>query len=251
MGAQTYLASLPEVETARLPRGTLFVADGLIYQVTDTGGGGFSKARQWRRDEKTEVALIPNSIPAKYLPVVKRGRLLPVYRSRSELTVDGQPRSFLFPTEVFALDAAYLDVALILSPGAYVRNHSHEPAFAVTDGVHIFRLYYYSVSAHGLATTIGPAEYPRAEMRPYQEGSPYWQLLPGWRDLPREVERDPDVTRPSTPVRRDLAKAVSSAVHAATAALKTQESAGIHHTKPGFVSEPPLGSEDTIPHRSL
>src|SRR5262249_26384388 len=104
-----YLSTLPEVETARLPRGTLFVADGLIYQVTDTSGGGFLKARQWRKGESTEVALVPNSFPAKYLPVVKRGRLLPVYRSRSELAGENGPLCFVFPTEMFALDAAYLD----------------------------------------------------------------------------------------------------------------------------------------------
>jgi hypothetical protein len=182
--AQVYIASLPEVETARLPRGTLFIANGLIYQVTETGAGGFSKARQWRRDESTDVALIPGSFLTKYLPLVRMGRLLPVYRSRTELTDDGQTRCFVFPTENLALDAAYLDVALIMSAGAYVRNHNHEPAFAVTDGVHIFRLYYYMRSVHGRPTTIasGMAELPRCELRPHTEGSVYWCILPSWQE---------------------------------------------------------------------
>ncbi len=183
VGAEAYIASLPEVETARLPRGTLFLASGLIYQVTETGGG-FSKARQWRRDESTEVALIPGSFPTKYLPLVRKGRLLPVYRSRAELTDDGQTRCFVFPTENLALDAAYLDVALIMSAGAYVRNHNHEPAFAVTDGVHIFRLYYYVRSLHGRPTTIANTalERPRCDLRPHTEGSPYWRVLPSWQE---------------------------------------------------------------------
>jgi hypothetical protein len=79
VNAEAYLAGLPEVETTRLPRGALFVANGLIYQVVEAGKGGFAKARQWRRDESTDVALIPGSILTKTLPLVRRGRILPVY----------------------------------------------------------------------------------------------------------------------------------------------------------------------------
>jgi hypothetical protein len=181
---EAYVASLPEVETARLSRGALFVADGRIYQVIETGTGGFAKARQWRRDESTDVALVAGSFLTKYLPLVRVGRLLPVYRSRTELTEDGQTCYFVFPTETFALDAAYLDVALIMSAGAYVRNHNHEPAFAVTDGVHIFRLYYYLRSVRGRPTTIAShgIEHPHCQLRPHTEGPAYWRVLPSWQD---------------------------------------------------------------------
>jgi hypothetical protein len=222
--ADAYIISLPEVDTARLPRGTLFVANGLVYQVTETGAGGFSKARQWRRDESTDVALIPGSFLTKYMPLVRTGRLLPVYRSRTELTNDGQTRCFVFPTESLALDSAYLDVALIMSAGAYVRNHNHEPAFAVTDGVHVFRLYYYVRSVHGRATTIanGTVEYPRCDLRPHTEGPAYWRVLPSWQEnfppskttqvavkvsqtppteLPEVLEEDDNPTKPNA-VRR-------------------------------------------------
>ncbi len=214
--ADAYISSLPEVETARLPKGALFVANKIIYQVIDTSPGGFSKARQWRHDEKTDVALIPNSFPTKYLPLVRTGRILPVYRSRSELlTANGEPSCFVFPTEMLSLDAAYLDVALIMSAGAYVRNHNQEPALVVTDGVHIFRLYYYLRSAHGRSTHIGHpgAEQPRYEMRPHSEGPGYWRLLSSWQDafppsmitqpsmpvvkLPSEGDPDIDKTRPN------------------------------------------------------
>src|SRR5512146_1916859 len=114
--AEAYIASLPEVETARLPRSASFVATGRIYQVIETGSV-FAKAREWRRDESTDVALIPDSFLTRYLPLVRTGRLLPVYRSRTDLTEDGQTGCFVFPTETLALDAAYFDVALIMSAG--------------------------------------------------------------------------------------------------------------------------------------
>jgi hypothetical protein len=182
--AAAYLASLPEVETVRMPTGTLFVANGSIYQVVETTGGGFSKARQWRRDESTDVALVPGSFLTKTLPLVKTGRILPVYRSRVELTDNGQPTGFIFPTETLAKDAAYLDTALIMSAGAYVRNHHQEPGFAATDGTQIFRLYYFVRSAHGRPThlTSNIVENPHCELVPHTEGPLYWRLLSSWKD---------------------------------------------------------------------
>ncbi|NDJ78339.1 MAG: hypothetical protein GYB65_18985, partial [Chloroflexi bacterium] len=108
---EEYIASLPEVDTCRLPLGTLFLAQGRIYEVTDTGTGGFQKGREWRKGEKTEIALVPGSFPSRYLPVVERGRLLPVHQSRTELYDGDKTGCFVFPTETLALDAAYLDVA--------------------------------------------------------------------------------------------------------------------------------------------
>ena len=182
--AATYLATLPEVETIRMPTGTLFIANGLIYQVVETTGGGFAKARQWRRDESTDVALVPGSFLTKTLPLVRTGRILPVYRSRVELTDNGQPTGFILPNESLAKDAAYLDTALIMSAGAYVRNHHQEPAFAATDGTQIFRLYYYMRSAHGRSTHLESniVENPHCELRPHTEGPIYWRLLPSWEE---------------------------------------------------------------------
>ncbi len=180
---RAYIARLPEVETARLPVGTLFFANGRIYKVIETGTGGFHKAREWRKTEVTDVALIPGSFPSRHLPLVERGRLLPVYRSRLELTDKQQPSCYVFPIETLALDAAYLDVELIQSKGAYVRNHGEEPAFAVTDGVHVFRLYYYRQSATQHKTNLS-----RLEVRPlpftpraHTDGPGYWRLLSSWR----------------------------------------------------------------------
>jgi hypothetical protein len=193
-----YLASLPEVDTARLPQGTLFWAQGYIYQVIETGSSGFHKARVWRQSEATDVALVPGSLLARHLPLITRGKLLPVYRSRLELTRDDQPACFVFPTETLALDAAYLDVALVQSPGAYVRNQGHDPAFAVTDGVHVFRLYYYRQSLHGRKTDLSSlAVRPLLYVpRPHTEGPGYWRLLFSWTEAMPGI----DVTQETRPV---------------------------------------------------
>ena len=185
-----YVASLPEVNTARLVKGTLFLADGRIYQVTETGTGGYHKAREWRQTEATEVALVPGSFPARHLPLIRRGRLLPVYRSRTELTENEQATCYVFPTETLALDAAYLDVALIQSSGAYVRNLGNTPAFAVTDGVHVFRLYYYRQSTGGRATDLASLRERPLPFKPrlHTAGPLYWRLLPSWTEIAPSFE---------------------------------------------------------------
>jgi hypothetical protein len=202
--AAEYIAGLPEVETARLPKGTLFYAQERIYQVIETGGSGYHKAREWRQTESTDVALVAGSFPSRFLPLVKYGKLLPVYRTRLELTHDEQPTCFVFPTESLALDAAYLDVALIQSPGAYVRNQGHDPSFAVTDGVHVFRLYFYRQSSQGRKSDLSmllvrPLPFTP---RPHTEGPRYWRLLASWTELVPSF----DVTQPMKPVRNSLAE---------------------------------------------
>ena len=195
-----YISSLPEVDTARLPKGTLFLAEGKIYQVVETGSSGFHKAREWRQSEATDVALIPGSFLSKYLPVIKRGRILPVYRSRLELTDEGEITCFVFPTETLALDAAYLDLSLVQSSGAYVRNQGTNPAFAVTDGVHVFRLYYYRQTAHQRRTDLSSLLTRPLPFKPraHTDGPRYWRLLSSWTELLPDL----DVTQHSMPAVR-------------------------------------------------
>jgi hypothetical protein len=186
-----YVESLPEVDTARLPLGTLFWAEGRLYQVIEVSAGGYHKAREWRKTESTDVALVPGSFLSRRLPLVRRGRVLPLYRSRLDLTRDDRATCFVFPTETLALDAAYLDVALVTSAGAYVRNQGQEPAFAATDGAHVFRLYYYRQSANGRQTDLsalraGPLLF---RPQPHTEGPGYWCLLPGWNALAPSQQR--------------------------------------------------------------
>jgi hypothetical protein len=192
-----YIASLPEIDTARLPKGTLFWSEGRIYQVTETGTGGFHKAREWRKGEETDVALIRGSFPSRHLPLIARGRVLPVYRSRIDLTHDNRPTCYVFPVENLALDAAYLDVALVQSSGAYVRNQGNDPAFDVTDGVHVFRMYYYRRSMHNRPTNLSSLMKRPLPFTPqnYTQGPAYWRLLPSWTEsTPSEI------TQPMRPV---------------------------------------------------
>jgi hypothetical protein len=214
--AHNYLAGLPEVETSRLPNGTLFWAQGHIYQVIETGSGGYHKARQWRKTEDTDVALIPGSFLSRYLPLIQQAKLLPVYRSRLELTQNEQATCYVFPTEVLALDCAYLDVALIKSSGAYVRNQGQEPAFAVTDGVHVFRLYYYRRSAHNRQTDLSSLAVRPLPFKPHPHthGPGYWLLLQSWTEdassleITQQIRAIPknalggDETLPNIPIQR-------------------------------------------------
>ncbi|HLA44439.1 MAG TPA: hypothetical protein VJZ27_13435, partial [Aggregatilineales bacterium] len=113
MNFQDYLAALPLVDTASLPAGTLFWMDYRIYEIVELDSAGYSRAREWRKDESTDVALVPGSRLAQRLAVVSHGRLLPRIDSREKLLHHGRPLSFVFPTEQNALDAASLDIALV------------------------------------------------------------------------------------------------------------------------------------------
>ncbi len=179
---QAFLASLPEVETARLPQGTLFTSKQRIYQVIETRAGGFHKARQWRTSEETDTALVPGSFMANFLPLIARARLLPIFPTRTDLLYNNEPLYYLFLDESQALDAAYLDVALVQSGDAYIRNHDREPAFAATDGVHVYRLYYYSRSISGRSTFDSFAKAKTLQFVPCSRGPMYWRLLTTWRD---------------------------------------------------------------------
>ena len=195
---QAYLASLPEVETARLPMYTLFAANQRIYQVVEIGAGGFHKGREWRKGEDTDIALISGSLLANFLPVVLRGRLLPIYPSREDLLDRGEPISFLFPDERQALDVAYLDAALVRSGDVYVRNHGRKPAFALTDGVRVFRTYYYSRSNSGQSIVDrDTATAKTIQFKPFTRGPMYWRLLGSWPQTPFWGDDD---TLPHPPV---------------------------------------------------
>lgn len=196
-----YLESLPEVDTACLPAGTVFWANNRLYHVVETGTGGYHKAREWRKSEATDVALVPGSLLSRRLPLVRRGRVLPIYKSRRELMRDDQPSCFIFPTEALALDAASLDVALIASAGAYVRLQSHEPAYVATDGAHIYRYYYFRRSTSGRPTdpaALLARPFPLKPQR-YTKGPLYWRLLPNWTEADPLMEKTREIHLPEVP----------------------------------------------------
>ncbi|MFC1959421.1 hypothetical protein ACFLYO_01805 [Chloroflexota bacterium] len=176
---QSYLTSLPEVKTSRLPHGIIFTANKRLYQVLEAGTGGFRKARQWRHGEETDVALVADSYLTNFLTLIEWGRLLPVYPSRLDLLDRDDYISYLFTEEQTALDAAYLDAALVQSGDVYVRNHDRQPAFAITDGIHIFRIYYYDRSS-GRSSLQSISAAKTIQFRLAMKGPMYWRLLPSW-----------------------------------------------------------------------
>lgn len=186
MNWSSYLNTLPLVKTASLPMGVLFVADDKIYEVTDIQGDTYRKAREWRKDESTEVALVSNSSLARQLPVIEQGRLLPPIKSRSDLLQNGRYIIFIFPTEQNAIDCAYLDVALCgANSGLYVRRVERDPAVEATNGAAVFRRYYYSRTAQGLNTNLADIK-PRLgdPITTHREGPLYWRFLTSWDEGP-------------------------------------------------------------------
>lgn len=181
----TYLESLPLVKTATLPKGRLFYANNLLYEVIAVDSAGYSRARGWRKDENTDVALIPQSSLARRLPVIDQARVLPLL-SRHDLLQNNQPISYIFPSEANAIDAAYLDSALCGQVGAlYVRRHERFPAFEVTNGMTVMRRYYYMRSRAGVDVGMQRLKSRISEsLVPHKQGAIYWQMLDTWDDSP-------------------------------------------------------------------
>ena len=190
MDIRNYLEQLPEVETASLAKGRLFWAENRIYEVIEVDQSGYSKARVWRHDEATDVALIPNSTLAKRLPLIARGIALPQYQSRDDLLANGRPPAFVFPSEQNALGAAYLDTALCGSQraGVYARRHDKHAAFEVTNGLNVLRRYYFSRTKENVDTDLPDIkhklDYP---LIPHQQGPMVWRLLPNWDESPHDL----------------------------------------------------------------
>jgi len=192
MDVEQYLLSLPLVETATLLPGALFIANGkTIYQVMDAGLSDTYKAREWRKNEATDVALKPQSGLARYLPVIKQGRLLPPFTSRADLLHHGTTLIYVFPTEQNAFEAASMDVALCgASAGLYVRRQEPHPAFEATNGGTIFRLYYFMRTDAAVHTSLPDLKYRLGRpLIPHIDGPMYWRLLPNWDGGPYDVNK--------------------------------------------------------------
>lgn len=191
MDIQAYLTSLPLQDTASLPLGAIFWANHL-YEVVEVDMEGYSRARQWRKDQHSDVALIPNSSLAHRLPLIVRGRILPVFATREALLNElRQPISFVFPDEQLAIDAAYLDVGLCgKSSGLYLRRHTAFPAFEVTNGLIVLRSYFFMRTKANFDTNLTELK-ARLQNRliPHTFGAPYWRLLSSWNADPYNTEQ--------------------------------------------------------------
>lgn len=191
MSINDYLALLPVVQTATLPLGALFWAENRIYEVVQVDGNGYNKARQWRKDEKTDVALVPNTPLAQRMRVIAKGQLIPPIRSRNEFLKDGRYQSYVFPIEQNALDAAYLDTALLgRGSGIYVRRRDRYPAFEITNGVLVLRCYYFMRTNQGIDTTLADIKHRLSEeLISHRQGPMYWRLLPSWDESPYDLNQ--------------------------------------------------------------
>jgi hypothetical protein len=185
-----YLASLPKVKTMDLGLGALFWADNRLYEVIEIDAKGYSRARQWRKEENTDVALIPNSPLAARLRLISEGLLLPAFKSRNELLQNGRPLAYVFPDEQLALDAAYLDVALCgRAGGVYVRRHPHFPAFEATNGLNVVRSYFFMRTRQGFDTRLTDLKQRLGEaLIPHIQGAAAWRLLNSWHEGPYNID---------------------------------------------------------------
>lgn len=187
MNLEAYLKTLAFVMTELMPVGALFYARPAIYEVLEVDPRGhYSRARQWRGGENTEVALVQGSTLAKRLPLVEQGYLLPPIPSREDLLLAGHFQAFVFPNEQNALDAAYLDAALCgKSSGLYPRRYDRYPAFELTNGMFVGRRYYFSQTNEGLETKLADLKTRlKQDFTPHSEGPIYWRLLSSWTEAP-------------------------------------------------------------------
>jgi hypothetical protein len=188
MNINQYISTLPLVETASLPLGTLFWAHNRIYEVIEVDAS-HSRARVWRGDDKTDVALIPDSTLAHRLRLVSEGRLLPHFRSREEVLFHGEAVYYVFPVKQTALEAAQIDAALCgRQSGLYARRREGRPAFELTNGAVILRAYFYSRTDEGLDTNLADLK-PKLErpLTAHTDGPAYWRLLHHWDESPYDL----------------------------------------------------------------
>lgn len=181
--------NLPLIDTLDMPKGAVFWADDGLYEVIEVERKGFRRARGWRKDETTDVALEPNSPLAQRYPVKRQGYLLPSFASRNALLKSGQLACFVFPVEQLALDAAHLDTALCgTSSGLYVRRHARHPAFEVTNGAFIGRQYYFTRTNQGLNTNLADLKNRlQVTLIKHSDGEDHWRLLDSWEESPYDV----------------------------------------------------------------
>lgn len=126
--------------TAALPEGALFASDGNLYQVIETGGG-FNFARLWQGASRDRVALDPNSVVARFNPVIAYGEPLPMVASKGELLDNaGRVLCFVFPSASMAERSARLDEAVANRSGLRLYN-IRSGLVGLTDGLRFYRLY--------------------------------------------------------------------------------------------------------------
>ncbi len=159
-----------------LPEGTLFVSEGKLYRVTETGGG-FNFAVPWGGNDRQKVALDPQSLVARFHRVVAYGEPLPSYTGKDQL-LDGSERvlCFVFENAAQAGRAGQLDEAVAGRTGLRLQG-LRNGLLGLTDGFHPYRLYAHQppgVEMFERLTLPGPRQVAVLDAA---DGPYYWAYL--------------------------------------------------------------------------
>lgn len=171
----------PEAQPlARLPEGALFVSGGKLYRVEETGGGA-SFARPWEGPRQEQVVLDPNSLAARFHPVIAYGEPLPELTAKTDLLdAEGRVLSFVFRQAREAEHAGRIDEALSRRAGLRLQG-LRTGLLGLTDGLHAYRLYFHADPSSRLFEGINLPYRRQAIVLEAAEGPYYWEYLEGHR----------------------------------------------------------------------
>lgn len=161
--------------------GAVFLHAGSLYQVIERGGG-FDFGRPWNGAPDHKIALNPNSMLAKFYPVVETGEMLPEYSRKAQLLDHaGRTPCFVFESAVQADAIARLEATLAHRSGCRFREVSRTLS-GLQDGACFFR--FYSV---GRPDPKDLSDQPLAgsgevAVLPFEEGPYFWQWAGEARD---------------------------------------------------------------------
>ncbi len=161
---------------ARLPEGALFVSGGKLYRVVEAGGGA-SFAHPWEGPRQEQVVLDPDSLAARFHPVIAYGELLPEFEAKADLLdAEGRVLSFVFREARDAERAGRIDEALSRRAGLRLQG-VRTGLLELTDGLHAYRLYVHADPSPRLFEGINLPYRRQAIVLDAAEGPYYWEYL--------------------------------------------------------------------------
>jgi hypothetical protein len=166
------IANLSDLESGRI------FYSGKLYIVE--ANGAMSKARPWGAPVGTIkdcLALSPQSVTARFYPVVERAMVLPVL-NRDDFLSSKSPTAYTLASEKDASRAAQLDCDLAVRCGLSIQRIYRIAAWLLTDGARPHRLYHYPASdASETAFHAYCAQHNFVLGQWPDERTPHWKLL--------------------------------------------------------------------------
>ena len=161
---------------AGLPEGAVFVSGGKLYRVVEAGGGA-SFARPWEGPRQEQVVLDPDSLAARFHPVIAYGEPLPEFEAKADLLdAEGRVLSFVFRQARDAERAGRIDEALSRRTGLRLQG-VRTGLLGLTDGLHAYRLYVHAEPSSRLFEGINLPYRRQAIVLDAAEGPSYWDYL--------------------------------------------------------------------------